>query len=166
MIIGQAPGPRTDHREPLSGASGRRLAALCGLPLSVFLARFERVNLVRRHPGKLAKGDAFPRAIARRNAARLLPLMRGRRVVLLGRNVADAFGLAHLSMFVWHRVGGVEVAVAPHPSGVNHWWNDPRNVRRARRFWRKLARWNQQSTAGRSTTSSRPTSSSAGSPTL
>jgi hypothetical protein len=36
----------------------------------------------------------------------------------------------------WH--GGV--AILPHPSGVNHWYNDPRNVARARRFLRSALR--------------------------
>jgi hypothetical protein len=29
---------------------------------------------------------------------------------------------------------GFDVAVIPHPSGVNHWWNDPANRRRFAEF--------------------------------
>lgn len=141
LIVGQAPGPRTDPSEPLSGPSGRRLAALCGLELPDFLARFDRVNLVFAHPGKLIKGDAFVGAVAAREAAfALWPRIVGRRAVLLGHRVARAFHAGHLPYFRWHRLeDGTRIAIAPHPSGVNLWWNDPKNVKRARRFWHELA---------------------------
>ena len=57
LLIGQAPGPNTDPGVPLSGASGRRLAALCGLGLDEFLALFDRANLLPEFPGKLGKGE-------------------------------------------------------------------------------------------------------------
>jgi uracil-DNA glycosylase len=140
VIVGQAPGPSSNRREPLTGASGRRLASLCGMTADEFCSRFERVNLLARYPGKLGKGDAFDLAAGRSAAFRLLPRMVGRRSVLLGGKVAASFGLRAAPMFAWRRIGGAVVAVAPHPSGISHWWNDPRNVRRARRFWRRLAR--------------------------
>jgi uracil-DNA glycosylase len=139
IIIGQAPGPRGDG-EPLSGQAGRRLSALCGLTVDAYLAQFERVNLLTHFPGKAGKGDAFPLPAARKAAAALLPALEGRRVVLLGGKVAAAFGLQQAPLLVWRPLGGAMVAVAPHPSGINRWWNDPRNVRRARRFWRTFSR--------------------------
>ena len=92
MIIGQAPG-RQGTGEPLSGKAGRRLAALCGLDLDAYLARFQRVNLLPVFPGKAGKGDRFPLPPAREAARALLPTLEGRRVVLLGGRVAAAFGL-------------------------------------------------------------------------
>jgi hypothetical protein len=112
---------------------------MCGLPLDAFLARFERVNLLPAFPGKAGKGDRFPRAAARQAALALLPALQGRRAVLLGGRVAAAFGLPRAPLLVWQPLAGGEVAVAPHPSGINRWWNDPRNVRRAKRFWRRHA---------------------------
>lgn len=179
LLIGQSPGPRSDPSEPLSGASGRRLAALCGLGLDEFLALFERANVIPDFPGKLGKGDAFPLALARPLARDLMPRCAGRPVVLLGNHVAAAFGWRadwlrwsvappaaagpdHQDAVMAVRlaqgrrrhppqaqviVGEGErdvaaplFAVSPHPSGVNHFWNEPANVARARRFWRRLAR--------------------------
>ena len=138
MLIGQDPG-RQGTGEPLSGKAGRRLAALCGLDLDAYLARFQRVNLLPVFPGKAGKGDRFPLPPAREAARALLPTLEGRRVVLLGGRVAAAFGLHRAPLLVWMPIQGTWVAVAPHPSGVSRWWNDPRNVRRAQRFWRAFA---------------------------
>lgn len=140
IIIGQAPGPTSDPAEPLSGASGRRLAALCGLPLAAFLAAFDRRNVLPAHPGRSGKGDAFPLAAARPVARRMLGDLAGARVVALGKPVASVLGLRGV-LFRWQASRtGFRYALAPHPSGVSHWWNDPVNVRRARRFWRSVAR--------------------------
>lgn len=145
MIIGQAPGPRTDPKVPLSGRCGARLAALCGLTLDEFLDRFHRVNLIERFPGKQAKGDAFPIDEARRGAIRLLTegwLDHRWRVVLLGGNVVRTFGLAAdlEKPLAFYTLGFAHggAAYCPHPSGVNRWWNDPANERAARKFWRAL----------------------------
>jgi len=140
IVVGQAPGPSTDPAEPLSGASGRRLASLCGLDLPDFLARFERVNLLTTYPGRLGKGDAFPMAFAREAAAAMAERVTSRRItVMLGLNVARAFGMQRLTFFELTRLPHGYVVVAPHPSGVSHWWNDPSNVSLARLFWRALA---------------------------
>lgn len=139
LIVGQAPGPNTDPLQPLSGRSGRRLASLCCLTLDEFLAAYDRVNLVPVFPGKLAKGDAFPLPAARRFA---VAIMRGRRsplrLVLLGGNVARAFGVPDAPRFAWGPLGRHLAAVFPHPSGVCQFWNDPRNVGQARSFWLRL----------------------------
>jgi uracil-DNA glycosylase len=143
LIIGQAPGRRGDG-EPLSGMAGRRLAALCCLELEELLDRFERVNLLKTFPGKSGKGDAFPLAEARTAAVGLLSAVAAHRhTILLGSNVARAFQLHRLPLLEWRdafRDLGSFVAVCPHPSGVNRWWNDSANFVRASRFWRDLAR--------------------------
>ena len=72
LLIGQAPSRMSDPAEPLSGPCGGRLADLCGLSLPDFLARFDRVNLIDRFPGKAAKGDLFPVDRARRKVIDLL----------------------------------------------------------------------------------------------
>ena len=142
IVVGQAPGSRTNPAEPLSGASGRRLANLCELPLNDFLLCFERVNLLASYPGPNGKGDAFFLTEARAAAAALIGKIATRKfVVLLGLNVARAFG-HRAPWFAWRdafKDSETWIAVAPHPSGISHWWNDPRNVRQAREFWRYLA---------------------------
>lgn len=112
ILVGQAPGPRTDPGEPLSGRC---------------------VNLLGAYPGRSGKGDAFPAGEARLAAAALDA--RGALVVLLGLGVTRAFKVAA----PWFGRRGAFV-VAPHPSGVSRWWNEAGNRRRARRFWRALAR--------------------------
>lgn len=149
IIVGQAPGPNTDPLEPLSGRSGARLAALCGIGLLDFLDGFDRVNLLPRFPGRAGgKGDAFPMAEAREAADRIRreTFCGGRSVVMLGRNVAAAFaGTAiapHFTPLAWlgvPRVHGFRAAMCPHPSGVCRWWNHPANEDAARMFWQELA---------------------------
>lgn len=146
LIIGQAPGPNTDPAVPLGGRCGDRLADLCGLELKDFFLLFERVNLIQKFPGKLTKGDAFPLDEARKGAIDVLIMshVHERKIVLLGDNVAKAFGFnpSTLPTLQMHRRPAFPfagVATCPHPSGVNRWWNEPDNVKRARRFWRRIA---------------------------
>lgn len=43
-----------------------------------------------------------------------------------------------------HGLGWLEwrggVAFHPHPSGLSRWWNDPRNIERAKEFWDEVLR--------------------------
>lgn len=155
VLIGQAPSRTSDPRRPLSGDPlASKLAALCGLTKAEYLRAFERRNLLDRWPGKATKGDAWPAKEALSAAWNLGPRLRGRRAIFLGRRVAEAFGMPKRAPFLdWvafrvrprpgnragHSVG--EAAIFPHPSGVNLWWNDPRNVRRAARFLKGELRW-------------------------
>jgi hypothetical protein len=107
-----------------------------------FLDRFRRVNLIDEFPGKSGKGDRFPMDEARRGAIRLI--MHGAfaqgPVVLLGAKVAEAFEFEIRPPFSFMPldVAPHGICVCPHPSGVNRWYNEPRNLRIARRFWRSL----------------------------
>lgn len=148
LIVAQAPSRRSDPSEPLSGASGRRLAALAGMSHEEFLSAFERKNLVGIYPGRDGKGDRFPmkEAVDAANEIILHDFRGGRRIVLLGRTVATAFvGTEILSQFrllQWHGDlinHGFQVALCPHPSGVSLWWNEPENVQAARAFWSALS---------------------------
>jgi uracil-DNA glycosylase len=138
VVVGQAPSRLSDPREPLSGASGRRLAELCGCTHEQFMAAFERRNALDEWPGSAGKGDAFVGLRAARMIAdRIAPELEGRRVVLLGFVLADAFGLSRAAFeFTEHR--GASYAFSPHPSGASLWWNTKSNVERARAFWTKL----------------------------
>jgi hypothetical protein len=59
---------------------------------------------------------------------------RGDRVILVGRAVVRAFGLDLEEPFVWTDEGGVEVAMIPHPSGLNRQYNDEAVRERASEF--------------------------------
>lgn len=103
---------------------------------------FDRANLLNIWPGKAGKGDKFDAVKAGKAAWRMVPKLHKRRVVLLGKNVAKAFNCEDMPLMVWEHRGGwkgklqyeCEVAVLPHPSGVNRWWNNPKNYARARAF--------------------------------
>lgn len=133
--MGQAPARSAAGKVAFLGDSGRRLAKIAGVTLPELLDRVDTSNLLARWPGRLAKGDAFPLAEARRAAAELAAKEDPSRAFLLaGSNVARAFGVSHLGFLRWGLLGGRRVAVIPHPSGVSRWWNDARNMARARAF--------------------------------
>lgn len=154
LLIGQAPGPNTDPEYPLypvpRTSAGGRLCELMGLTRAEYITTFDRVNLLPYFPGKdRANEDKFPMSPARLAARVLRPMLRGRRVILVGRQVAQAFQLgADWHEWVDFRVGPrhaalgcdglAQVAVVPHPSGRNHWYNNELNRARARRFWNAL----------------------------
>jgi uracil-DNA glycosylase len=145
LIVGEAPTAATEGYTALTeaGRSGRRLARLAGV--EHLADRFGVINLVDHWPGRTAHGDAFPAGLARDNARLLLgSLPADVALVLLGRRVERAFGLERGAYFRWRTVQDRQsdlraVVTTPHPSGANRWWNEPANVRRARRFWRGLA---------------------------
>jgi hypothetical protein len=105
------------------GGAGHRLWSMVneitGIDCNQWLLRTQRVNLLT--------DTALPRdyrSAARRRGQFLAPLVRGRVVVLLGADVATAVG-HDAEPFVWSR-SWISI---PHPSGRNHYYNDP--VRRA-----------------------------------
>ncbi len=136
IIVGQAPGKQGDGR-PMEGRAGRRLADLMGLSFDDYLRLTERVNLFKARPEHEGKGDGFPVAEARKLANAMRPQLEGRRVILAGFGVAKAFGLDQEPLR-WQVGLGHRVAVVPHPSGVNRWWNDFSNVEAAERFLGKV----------------------------
>jgi uracil-DNA glycosylase len=130
LIVGQAPSK--DSRFPLVGPSGDRLSRILGRPIG---EAADVANLLGWWPGGEGKDDEFPLAAATVAASHLLASdLQHRRLVLLGLQVARAFGVGCLAYFEWHRLGWHVVAAYPHPSGVSRWWNDPSH-RRAAREW-------------------------------
>lgn len=97
------------------------------------------------------KGAAFPIVAARvRAEAVARRFVFDRAVVLLGKRAARAFGIREPEYFrpVSRMEWRATVFVVPHPSGVNRWYNERRNVRRMRRFMTAIAkgdaRWNKR----------------------
>src|SRR6266699_602985 len=130
MIIGQAPSSfQVEAALPLHGRCGEVLSYLAGLVSVEKLAEvFELRNVLDEYPGKAGKkGDKFPIALARERASMIAQELAGsnRRVVLLGRGVCRAFDRGDLEPFAWQRESfwGFWVAMIPHPSGVNLFWN-------------------------------------------
>lgn len=145
-IIGEAPSKSSDPKRPFAGWSGKWLAKIAGFESFEDLeAKAQLVNVLKRWPGKGyagEKGSAFPIARARR-AAKRIELVGI--VLLAGRRVASAFdpALARAPYFAWHRTdrhGPCALAVIPHPSGCNRWWNYEENRERARAFFEEVFR--------------------------
>lgn len=136
LIVGMAPSRTSDPSRPLDGVSGRALARFFG---HEYVHEFaDAVNLLERYPGKSRryKGDRFPIRRARRRAMEVVELFQNyRHVLVLGAGPRDVL---ELEWFRWSEVLGARVAAIPHPSGCNHWYNDPRNRERVRRFVRRI----------------------------
>lgn len=153
LLIGQAPGPNTDPELPLfpvpSTSAGGRLADIMGLTRGEYLNTFERTNVLREFPGKYKRDDKFPLPQARLAATAIKPLLANRDVIIVGRNVATVFDLSG-DFHVWQEwqvrrrcavskdAGICRVAIVPHPSGRNHWYNSKENRELAHRFWQEF----------------------------
>lgn len=128
VLLGLDPGKKSaiplDPRE----ASGARLMHLSGLDEDGYGETFCCMNV---HPGQSPESQDAP------GGKKILKVLRGRRVVALGRRVSRAVG-APEEWFRWEVSGGITVASMPHPSGLNRWWNDLRNVSVGKKFVRSL----------------------------
>lgn len=109
--------------EPAHSAGGRLRRKILGV-------RPHTYRMCERH--NLCTGT-WNRERARARASALLNESAGRVLVLLGRKVAEAFGLSDQPAFSARQlIGGPLCVVLPHPSGRNTVWNDPSAVERAR----------------------------------
>lgn len=147
VIIGQAPSRRgaEANRAAIGGPTGLRVASLLGMDVRGYVRTFRRLNLVQDHPGKAGRGDAFPKQEAKASWEKLLPNLAGRRVVLLGSKVADV--VIGRDRWCWCDPRPIEYViprltfdcmVLPHPSGLNHYWNEPALVELARKILREF----------------------------
>lgn len=137
---------------------------MAGLTAMNYMRRFDRVNLCPQvMPSTIPSG---PGSLGRAAAMMLAgSLLRGRRVVFLGQNVAECFSVPetyhaerYRQLCVWYNlpesspkayrgVAGFFVgqplpfhwAVLPHPSDPNLWYNDAANLARAKAFMLELA---------------------------
>lgn len=142
-IVGEAPGFTGEGGPPLGGMIGERLASIAGLGSYVELSKtFKLMNVLDHFPGRagrgVSKGAAFPTDEAEAAAKRKAGEIEGRVVIFLGRRVAQAFGFRRREYLTWFPFDGRFAAIVPHPSGVNRWWNELGNRRRAERFFDDL----------------------------
>jgi len=105
------------------------------------------INLLDKWPGKGLKGDKFPMREAEVAARVKLEKLKNRVVVLLGANVARAFGFRAFKYGEWYeirdplnyaRVVVPRVTVIPHPSGVVRYWNIEENRLIVSKFLRNV----------------------------
>lgn len=138
-FIGEAPSPSTSRYggTPLVGESGRRLATWAGLSQAEFRRRAECRNLFQAIPQRWSRTDARLMAEAVAGAAFGAP--EAPLLVLLGERVAEAFKLAGREPYrEMQLLSGLRVATMPHPSGLNHHWNEEANIRAAEVFLHSL----------------------------
>ena len=111
-VIGEYLGTGSRH------LTSRRLAHLCGVSEETLLGSVVWLNLFDT-PGTNSRltVDMVERAAESSDA-----------ILLLGRRVARAWALDDLPPLgvVMRNAGqGPLIALIPHPSGLNRWWNDP-----------------------------------------
>jgi hypothetical protein len=104
-----------------STCTGARLLRFSGLEKKTYLTAFERRNVL--------DGQQWSARAARERAPSLREELRGRTVVLLGAPVNSVMrgGTEHelAGPFVWTPDGHDGwLAKVPHPSGLNHFFND------------------------------------------
>jgi uracil-DNA glycosylase len=148
LFVGQAPSRETDLKPPFTGKCGRFLAELLGTTQEQMLLDHDFINVLDRWPGKGIGGDKFPMREARVAADQKLLLLRDRHAVLLGANVARAFGIASFCYGNWYNICRklddrivvvATVTIVPHPSGVNRYYNDPTKRLIVAKFLRTIA---------------------------
>lgn len=157
IVLGIAPAATGERAWGPDTASGSRLAELAGLHLAsssdASLEKYFGLDNLVPYP------DPSRRAL--RDAAQLYTFMRGWWYVLAGTEVVRALGhrarpvrgdrlpwsLTGPDPLVWYESGeGVVMAVLPHPSGRNRWYNDKRCRAAAMAFLRD-ARWTRHAHA-------------------
>lgn len=142
LIIGEAPNATNDCTHPCEGRVGRRLAELFGTAYEQYVRETDRINIVVRSPGRSNwQGMAFPRRLMPRRLRMLCLMMTERHSLILGKRAATVLGLDSLDYFRWHPTLGGWVAIIPHPSGRNRWWNSLINRRCAVRFMHQTWRY-------------------------
>ncbi len=138
QFVGQAPSQETEGKPPFTGKCGKFLAeVLLGTTQEQMLKDHDFINVLDYWPGKGLGGDKFPMDKAQAEAQKKLDILRNKRVViLLGNNVARAFGAKSFSYLSWYEIRNPQnsndvivprMAVIPHPSGINRYWNRPEN---------------------------------------
>lgn len=140
VLVAFAPEREEDLRRPLiDDVSGALLRKLSGAAtVEQYVSWFERLYLLRRAPSIPGfSGRRFAVLSAREAAFALLPELRGRRVILLGRTVARAFGLRREAFppFAWVERHGAEFALLPPPTPLHAFWRSYSNRASAARFF-------------------------------
>lgn len=146
-LVGEAHGASYDHDVensrrfalypyPPRSAAGR-LLKLLGMTRREYLETFARANVIDGYPGK-----DFPKRQGRVSAPILARKLVPRPLILLGRNVADAFRFPVPDLMTWcsYTLGDlpgelpIRAAVVPHPSGRNAYYNVEANRAAVRDF--------------------------------
>lgn len=128
VFVGQQPSRIEDEGTVLPirpGSSGDRLVKMMGINEEAFRRHFDCINL-----NPYYDPDGFSPGYNITSARNLRPMLRGRRVVLLGPAVAEAFEIDR-SKYSWCQFFDHPTwshhglfTVIPHPSGANRLYNN------------------------------------------
>lgn len=144
LLVGEAPSKNEVTEQPLMGRVGRRMAALADLSYEDYLRHFDRVNLLHVRQDTKEKGFEFDHAAAAVAAHQLFldgTIKQGRVVLMLGWRVTRAFFSPYdKAYFERHDHAGVTFYAMPHPSGVNRYWNDLENCKKASEFVQQIVK--------------------------
>ncbi|WP_052888830.1 uracil-DNA glycosylase family protein [Thermogemmatispora carboxidivorans] len=157
MIIGQAPGLRSQQRGiPFGGPGGRILQSWleqAGFPPGYLHQHAYLSSLTRCYPGPAPRGQGDRRpspqelALCRPFLEAELSLLRPRVILLVGVMAIEAFwGTVKLEEIIG--TGRVEDTrrwlPLPHPSGVSRWLNTPCHREQLQRALALLADWRRE----------------------
>lgn len=143
LLVGEAPSKNEVIPQTLGGRVGKRLAKFAGITIQEYLETFDRMNLLIERQDTAEHGFQFDMQQAKENARNLrLMFPERRRIILLGKRVAEAFQLP-LIYFEEMRADHI-YTIIPHPSGINRWYNEPRNIAEIEHFMRMLVEDSRQ----------------------
>lgn len=129
IFVGQQPSRYEDEGVVLPvrpGSSGDRIIKMMGVTEQAFRENFDCINVSARYDP-----DGFSPAYHTRDVWNMRSLFRGRKVVLLGPAVAEAFEIERgkyewcqwIDHPKWEDHHGLFMVI-PHPSGANRLYND------------------------------------------
>jgi hypothetical protein len=98
-----------------------------------YLGRLERVNQCQQ------VWSDYEAKIRQREIIKWLLSNPGHRVLLLGRQVQKIWDIEKKGGFGYVRWDSLQIAFAPHPSGMSRIYNDPENQKRLGRYVRWCA---------------------------
>lgn len=165
VIVGIAPARPGEEGQPLSAvaprSTGRKIAGMIGVGKYEYMKAFDRINLCPFPQESTIPVEEWRVAASNLGAS----LLRGRRVILLGVNVAQCFGIdvtsppnqflkwtdspetkiPNYGLVGWNagdRKPPFAWAILPHPSGRNRWYNNQVNKEAAigflKREWERM----------------------------
>jgi hypothetical protein len=108
------------YPHPENSAGGRLCRLILQMDFDEYMESFKRFNLLDTPKWSLPRARAAAKVLAEQE--------HHERIVLLGAKVAAAFEVDYAPLSRPHP----DILVLPHPSGRNRFWNDLRNMDRAR----------------------------------
>lgn len=145
LFVNQGPGKNSKTLAPITEGAGRRLCKLMSIGYTVYTWKSDRINLVAHYHEK------YPMGAATNSAAKIFEeiIPEYNEVIIIGRKAWKAFGFDDIKYFaerretVCNKAGDwkqVSLYLVPTLDKRYHWWNDPRHVASAERFFQSIGK--------------------------